>query len=156
MRPDKISYSPKDLTSIVDIKYRQIQYWDKTGFLKPSHKRNGRYRSYSFDDVLEAKLLHKLRDEYGISVQQLRKIAPNLRTELANISGDHLDLQVVIPNVRAKDPIILTSHGTINRSWPGGKDFFAYSANDLVKHINSNTGLSTKTQDELSLLVEEP
>lgn len=156
MEPNEINYTPRDLKAIVHISYRQIQYWDKTQFLQPSQKKHGKYRSYSFNDVFEAKLLHKLRDEYGLSVQQLRKIAPNLRAELANNRGDPLELRVVIPNIKSKELVILTSYGDINLSWPGGENFFAYSARCLVRDIKNSDTLSTKTRGELAFEIEEP
>ena len=149
MRPDQITYSPQDLTAIVDISYRQVQYWDKSEFLQPSHRR-GRFRSYSFPDLLKAKLIRKLRSEYDLSIQQIRRITPSLKAELANYPGCILDFNIVIPDIRAKNPVILTSNQESGRSWPGGRDFFSYNAQNLARDIRNNQNLSLRTRGMLS------
>ena len=54
------------------ISYRQIQYWDKTSFIKPSYRRRGKYRLYTFADLIQLRLAKMLR-ETNFSIQKLRK-----------------------------------------------------------------------------------
>ena len=75
----KSFYTPNDVEAVVGLSYRQIQYWDTTGFIKPSYKKHGRYRCYSFEDLVQIEVVHKVRAA-KVSIQKIRKsFLPSLR-----------------------------------------------------------------------------
>jgi DNA-binding transcriptional MerR regulator len=66
---------------IVGITYRQLDYWARTGLLCPSlteAKGSGTQRRYSYQDVVELKVIKQLLDA-GINLQQSRRAISCLR-----------------------------------------------------------------------------
>jgi DNA-binding transcriptional MerR regulator len=63
---------------------RQIDYWDRTHFIKPSVKEasgNGTGRLYSFEDIVQLKVSKTLIDK-GVSLQKIRKSITYLKKNL--------------------------------------------------------------------------
>jgi len=70
--------------SIVGITYRQLDYWARTGLLRPSiseAKGSGTQRRYSYRDLVELKVIKRLLDA-GISLQSARRALTVLREGL--------------------------------------------------------------------------
>ena len=85
----KLIFSPSEACELVGISYRQIQYWDRSKFIRPSHRRKCRYRMYSFRDLVLLKAAVLLR-AYGWSIQGLRTVIPDL-TALLVLANEPLD-----------------------------------------------------------------
>lgn len=69
---------------LVGISYRQLDYWARTGLLRPSlaeAKGSGTKRSYSYRDLLELKVIKRLLDA-GLSLQSARRAVGCLREDL--------------------------------------------------------------------------
>lgn len=69
------TYSSAEVCKIINITYKQLDYYDRTDFIKPSISGAGGYgtrRMYSFNDLMKLKVIKKLL-EAGISLQKLRK-----------------------------------------------------------------------------------
>lgn len=69
---------------IVGITYRQLDYWARTDLLRPSiadAKGSGTQRRYSYQDLLELKVIKRLLDA-GISLQSARRAIQYLRENL--------------------------------------------------------------------------
>jgi DNA-binding transcriptional MerR regulator len=70
--------------ALVGITYRQLDYWARTGLLRPSiadARGSGTQRLYSYTDVLELKVIKQLLDA-GISLQRARRAVECLRDGL--------------------------------------------------------------------------
>ena len=70
--------------SIVGITYRQLDYWARTGLLRPSISEahgSGTQRLYSYRDLLELKVIKRLLDA-GVSLQSARRAIQCLREGL--------------------------------------------------------------------------
>ena len=68
-------YSSSEVCKIVGITYKQLDYYDRTNFIKPSVNGAGgcgSRRMYNFNDLMKLKIIKKLI-EAGISLQKLRK-----------------------------------------------------------------------------------
>ena len=66
-------FSGKRTAEIVDITYRQLDYWARTDLVKPSlaqAKGSGSRREYSYRDLLELKVIKSLLDA-GIRLEQV-------------------------------------------------------------------------------------
>ncbi len=73
--------------SIVGITYRQLDYWARTGLLRPSvadARGSGTQRIYSYRDLLELKVIKQLLDA-GLNLREARRAVECLRR-----SGDDL------------------------------------------------------------------
>ena len=56
-------YSSSQVCNIVDLSYRQLDYYDRTDIVKPSVNNGlgyGSRRMYNFDDLLKLKVIKKL------------------------------------------------------------------------------------------------
>jgi len=74
-------YRVPEVTKIVGISYRQLDYWARTGLVRPSiqdAQGSGTQRLYSFQDLATLKIIKKLLDT-GVSLQQVRKAIGTLR-----------------------------------------------------------------------------
>ena len=91
----KSFYSPAELQNIFKISYRQIQYWDKSDFIKPSYRRKGKYRLYAFPDVILIEVARKMRAS-KFSIQSLRNVIKTLLEILPKIERPILDYTIMI------------------------------------------------------------
>ncbi len=69
------TYLSSEVCKIIGITYKQLDYYDRTNFIKPSVNGAGGYgtrRMYSFNDLMKLKVIKKLL-EAGISLQKLRR-----------------------------------------------------------------------------------
>ena len=80
----EVGYRGPQACKIVDITYRQLDYWTRTGLVKPSvqpAKGSGTQRLYSFNDLLQLKVIKSLTDA-GASLQKVRQAIDYVRDEL--------------------------------------------------------------------------
>jgi DNA-binding transcriptional MerR regulator len=74
-------WSGPTVCDIVDITYRQLDYWDSTDLLKPSlapAAGSGTHRRYSYRDLVQLKVIKGLLDA-GVSLKTARKVIESLR-----------------------------------------------------------------------------
>ena len=79
--PTETGYRGPQVCNIVGITYRQLDYWARTGLLRPSlddAKGSGSKRRYSYRDVVELKVIKQLLDA-GVNLQQARRAITCLR-----------------------------------------------------------------------------
>ncbi len=77
-------FSGKRTAEIVDITYRQLDYWARTDLVRPSladAAGSGSRREYSYRDLLELKVIKSLLDS-GIRLEQVRKVFAYMRNHL--------------------------------------------------------------------------
>lgn len=82
-----MSYNTKTVIEIISLTQRQIDYWDRTHFIKPSIKEASGYgttRLYSFLDLVQLKVAKTLR-EAGISLQKIRKAIIYLKKNFPDV-----------------------------------------------------------------------
>lgn len=74
-------YRGPTVCRVVDITYRQLDYWARTDLVVPSIRAatgSGSQRLYSFRDILVVKIVKRLLDA-GVSLQQIRVAVGHLR-----------------------------------------------------------------------------
>jgi DNA-binding transcriptional MerR regulator len=74
-------YRAPQVCKIVGITYRQLDYWARTGLLRPSvsdAKGSGSQRRYSYLDVVELRVIKQLLDA-GVNLQKARRAIEALR-----------------------------------------------------------------------------
>ena len=84
--PETEGYRVPDVCRLVGISYRQLDYWARTGLVTPSVRDaggSGTQRLYSFQDLVELKVIRKLLDT-GISLQRIRKAVQYLRSHMGS------------------------------------------------------------------------
>lgn len=79
-----VGFRGTQVCKIVGISYRQLDYWARTDLVRPSlaeARGSGSQRLYSYQDLVELKVVKKLLDA-GISLQSARKAIAYLRDHL--------------------------------------------------------------------------
>lgn len=87
-------FSSSQICTIAGISRRQLQYWDKSGLVNPSHKTGGGHGRYTFSDLISIRAAKKLIDA-GISVQRIRKSLGQLKQILPTIKRPLEELTLV-------------------------------------------------------------
>ena len=70
---------------VAGLTLRQVRYWDQKGLVKPSVQAatgRGSRRLYSFEDLVELRIVARLRSS-GISLQKIARVIGYVRTNLA-------------------------------------------------------------------------
>ena len=109
-----------EVCSLVGITYRQLDYWARTGLLRPSitdATGSGSQRRYSYGDVLELKVIKRLLDA-GLKLQQARQAVECLRGDLG---ADLASAQLVLAGTRS---VLAHSDGEIVDLLAGGQGVF--------------------------------
>jgi DNA-binding transcriptional MerR regulator len=94
-------YRGPQVCSIVGITYRQLDYWARTDLLRPSlsdAKGSGSQRRYSYQDLVQLKVIKRLLDA-GISLRSARRAIDFLRSAGEDLGTANLvidDGQVVL------------------------------------------------------------
>lgn len=81
--------------AVAGITYRQLDYWARTGLVRPSvseARGSGSQRLYSFRDLLELRVVKTLLDA-GISLQSARKALDALRHAGVTVASANLVLR---------------------------------------------------------------
>ena len=88
----RAGYRGPQACKIVGISYRQLDYWARTGLVRPGlrdAKGSGTQRLYSFRDLVHLRVIRNLLDA-GVSLPKIRKaisyIANELRTPLEKVT----------------------------------------------------------------------
>jgi DNA-binding transcriptional MerR regulator len=82
-------YRGPQTCKIVGITYRQLDYWTRTGLVVPSIQKatgSGSQRLYSFNDLLQLKVVKSLTDA-GASLQKVRQAIEYVRNNLSDEWG---------------------------------------------------------------------
>ena len=77
----EVGYRGPHVAGLVGITYRQLDYWTKTGLVRPDVRDaqgSGSQRLYSFDNIVELKAIKRLIDS-GVSLQRIRGALEHLR-----------------------------------------------------------------------------
>ena len=79
----KQGFTGGEAAKLSGVKYATLDYWDRTGFLKPTLSTQsglsgkGRDRIYSFTDLVALRVARELREQ-GIPLQRIRKVVDHL------------------------------------------------------------------------------
>jgi DNA-binding transcriptional MerR regulator len=106
--------------ALIGITYRQLDYWARTGLLRPSlaeARGSGSKRLYSYRDVLELKVIKQLLDA-GISLQSARRAVDCLREDLG---ADLAAANLVLTSTRS---VLARSNGEVVDLLAGGQGVF--------------------------------
>src|SRR5215210_6082995 len=91
-RAENEGFGGKQVLAIVGITYRQLDHWARTDLLRPTlcdAKGSGSRRRYSYDDVVQLKVIKKLLDG-GQSLRAVRKVIDRLRVEGESVASAQL------------------------------------------------------------------
>jgi DNA-binding transcriptional MerR regulator len=133
------NFPTKHVCQITGLTKRQVDYWDRTHFIKPSvmeAQGYGSTRLYSMRDVVQLAVAKKLKDK-GISLRKMRKILSFLSKSLFLPSG-----QSEVRRLRlvsdGESLFRLTDNPTAVLDESGGYDLvFVVSIGEIVREVQS-------------------
>lgn len=126
----KSFFTPKEVARVIDISYRQIQYWDKTSFIKPSYRRKSKYRLYTFTDLFQLKISKVLRQR-GFSIQKLRKTIEALRSLLPQVSHPLIELTFLVDEDK-----ILVFNGDVVMDEKATENYIKFRVRELREDVD--------------------
>lgn len=101
------AFTEEHVQRLTGLSARQLRYWDRTDFFVPSFAEENRRvpysRVYSFKDLVALRVLSVLRNQYGVPLQHLRKVADKL-SHLADDKWVTTTLYVLNRKVVFQDP----------------------------------------------------
>lgn len=92
-----MNFNTKTIHAITGLTVRQIDYWDKTHFIKPSVREAtgyGSVRLYSFTDLVQMKVARTLMDK-GITLQKIRKSITYLKKNMPDVETPLSELRFI-------------------------------------------------------------
>jgi predicted RNase H-like HicB family nuclease len=90
-----MNFNSKTVSRITGLSFRQVDYWDRTHFIKPSVREaagHGSVRLYSFNDLVQLKIAKTLMDK-GISLQKIRKAINYLKKNMPGVEKPLAELR---------------------------------------------------------------
>ncbi len=126
----KSFFTPTEVARLIGISYRQIQYWDKTSFIKPSYRRRGRYRLYTFSDLVLLRIV-KLQREHGASIQRLRRLIRSLKGLLPRFQHPLVEATFLMEGER-----VLIMSGDILMDPATAGSYIRFDVRSLCEEIN--------------------
>jgi DNA-binding transcriptional MerR regulator len=94
-------FSTAQVARLAGLTPRQLDHWDRQGFLKPSLQRARGYgstRRYSFEDVVRLRVAARLRAA-GVGLSRIRRCAEVLE-RLSGESGDLGGVHIIVAGAR--------------------------------------------------------
>ncbi len=113
-------YRGPTVCKLIGITYRQLDYWARTGLLRPSvadARGSGSKRLYSYRDLLELKVIKQLLDA-GVSLQSARRAVDCLRQ---NLGVDLASAKLVLTESHS---VLAQTNGEIVDLLAGGQGVF--------------------------------
>jgi DNA-binding transcriptional MerR regulator/predicted RNase H-like HicB family nuclease len=121
----------------VGITYRQLDYWDKTGLVRPSIKQargKGSRRVYSFEDLVELRVIAQLLG-IGVPLPAVRKAARYVRLHFAELVRPLARLALVAEGKRI---LVRTTDGrALVDATSGGQVVISFSVAPIAEDLRS-------------------
>jgi predicted RNase H-like HicB family nuclease len=140
-----MSFNTKTVAQLTELTQRQIDYWDRTHFVKPSLKEAAGYgsgRLYSFVDLVQLKVAKMLKDK-GVSLQKIRKSISYLKTHFPDIQKPLAEMRFITDGdtifVLTKDDKAILD--TLAR----GQIVFALALGEIIESLKG--GVKSISQD---------
>lgn len=130
-----MNFNSKTVVKIAGLNFRQVDYWDRTHFIKPSVSEAsgfGSVRLYSFNDLVQFKVAKTLLDK-GISLQKIRKSINYLRKNMPEIEKPLSELRFLTDG----DTIFVLTRDTkkIIDTLKSGQLVFSLALGEIVEDL---------------------
>ena len=131
-----MNYNTKSVCKVTGLSMRQVDYWDRTHFIKPSVSEASGYgsvRLYSFTDLIQLRVAKTLKDG-GISLQKIRKSLNYLRKHMPEIEKPLAKMRFITDG---ENIFVLTSdRNTALDTLKGGQLIFFIALGEIVQALN--------------------
>ncbi|MGI9016777.1 MAG: MerR family transcriptional regulator [Euzebya sp.] len=111
-------YRGPAVAKIVGVSYRQLDHWTSTGLVTPSVRDaegSGSQRLYGFDDIVQLKVIKRLRDA-GVSLQRIRRaieevVSRGLSLRELMLASDSAGNVFAVDNERQAMDLLMSGQG---------------------------------------------
>jgi DNA-binding transcriptional MerR regulator len=149
---ERRGFSSPDVSRVVGITYRQLDYWARTGLAAPSirgAKGSGTQRVYSFEDVVRLRVIKRLLDA-GVNLERIR-------TALDEIARQGRTLSDVTLASDGRTVYAIDEDRQLLDLLQRGQGVFAIAVDPLVDELRGEVSVLTTVEvDEADSDVEEP
>jgi predicted RNase H-like HicB family nuclease len=132
-----MAFNTKTVIRITGLTQRQVDYWDRTHFIKPSVKEASGYgtaRLYSFSDLVQLKVARMLIDK-GVSLQKIRKSITYLKKNFPDIEKPLAEMRFITDG---ETLFVLTGNKKkILDTLSKGQMVFALAIGELIEELTS-------------------
>jgi DNA-binding transcriptional MerR regulator len=122
-------YRSREVSQILGLSRRQLQYWAQTDLVRPSTLTAGGHHRYSFQDLVALKAARRLIDA-GVSVQRIRSSIQTLRNLLPSVHQPLAELVLVATG----DVVLVFREGAVFDAVSGQEWVFEIA--QLVREID--------------------
>jgi|TARA_B110000444_G_scaffold128043_1_gene120519 DNA-binding transcriptional MerR regulator len=139
-------YTGPEVCKITGITYRQLDHWTTSSLIKASIrnlKGSGFHRIYSFQDIIQIKLVNKLR-EAGVSLQKIRIALQNIESVL----GQNINLSDVSIFSDGKSIYVITDNDQMIDLLKKGQAVFGISLGPV--HVEAEAEIFSLYPDKVS------
>ena len=130
-----MAYNTNTIIKITGLTQRQVDYWDRTHFIKPSIKEASGYgtaRLYSFQDLVQLKVAKTLIDK-GVSLQKIRKAITYLKKNFPDIEKPLAEMRFLTDG---ETIFVLTDKkGVILDTLSKGQMVFALALGEIIEEL---------------------
>src|SRR3989338_2528463 len=130
-----MAYNTNTIIKITGLTQRQVDYWDRTHFIKPSVKEASGYgtaRLYSFQDLVQLKVAKTLIDK-GVTLQKIRKAITYLKKNFPDIEKPLAEMRFLTDG---ETIFVLTDKkGVILDTLSKGQMVFAVAIGELIEEL---------------------
>jgi DNA-binding transcriptional MerR regulator len=129
-----MSYGQKVVVALTGINYRRLDYWTRTGIIRPAKAAAGKgtRREFSFQDLVALKVAKRLRDE-GITLQKIRKAITFLRKNFPDVNQPLTELRFITDGATVfmvdRDPQVIID------TLKGGQLVIALALGELIEDM---------------------
>ena len=130
-----MSFNTNTVIKMTGLTMRQVDYWDRTHFIKPSLKEasgHGTARLYSFIDLVQLKVAKTLIDK-GVSLQKIRKAITYLKKNFPDIEKPLAEMRFLTDG---ETIFVLTNKkGIILDTLSKGQLVFAVAIGEIIEGL---------------------
>ncbi len=130
-----MSFNTKTAVKLTGLTPRQVDYWDRTHFIKPSVKEASGYgtgRLYSFEDIVQLKVAKTLIDK-GVSLQKIRKAITYLKKNFPDIKKPLAEMRFLTDGETIF--VLADKKQTILDTLARGQMVFALAIGELIEEL---------------------
>jgi len=148
-----MNFNTKAVSRFMGLSIRQIDYWDRTHFIKPSISEASGYgsvRLYSFNDLIQLKVAKTLMDK-GVSLQKIRKAINYLKKNMSEIEKPLAELRFLTDGetifVLTKDKKIIID------TLRNGQLVFSIALGKIIEHVKGKV-LTLQKEKKYKVIVK--
>ncbi len=130
-----MSFNTKTAVKLTGLTPRQVDYWDRTHFIKPSVKEASGYgtgRLYSFEDIVQLKVAKTLIAK-GVSLQKIRKAITYLKKNFPDVKKPLAEMRFLTDGETIF--VLADKKQTILDTLARGQMVFALAIGELIEEL---------------------